>query len=363
MGTMHAYFALREGYKVIHIEKSSEPNAASTRNFGLIWVSGRAPGSELEIALRSRQLWGEIGLENPHTGFRAHGSLTVARNEAELEVIRRANNLPDSEKREFQMLSQSELRKLEPTLSQSLLGALHCRRDAIVEPQRVLPALRKTMELNPAYSWLPNTKIKDLSIDGDVCTLTAEDGREFQSEHVVLAPGAEHDDVFKDLFAGEAIRRVRLQMAAIDGCGLQLSHSIADGDSLRYYPAFRDCGLELLPQQDSIAAKYHMQLLLTQRLDGSITIGDTHEYQEPFDHKIEEEPYEHLTEVIKSIFNVEPSILRKWDGVYSQTIGKQIYFRKKLASRVHLISGLGGRGNTIAPAVAEETFQQWRIAS
>ena len=43
-----------------------------------------------------------------------------------------------------------------------------------------------------------------------------------------------------------------------------------------------------------MAAQAHAQLLLVQRLDGSLTIGDTHEYAEPFPFDVDEGPYQHL---------------------------------------------------------------------
>ena len=56
IGTMHALLAVEAGHEVVHIERDSQPVSASIRNFGLVWVSGRAAGAELAMALRARQL-------------------------------------------------------------------------------------------------------------------------------------------------------------------------------------------------------------------------------------------------------------------------------------------------------------------
>ena len=48
------------------------------RNFGLVWVSGRRSGAELDVARRARRRWEEIGAAVPGIGFRPTGSLTVA---------------------------------------------------------------------------------------------------------------------------------------------------------------------------------------------------------------------------------------------------------------------------------------------
>ena len=43
LGTMHAVAARRRGLEVVHLEREAEARGASVRNFGLVWVSGRRP--------------------------------------------------------------------------------------------------------------------------------------------------------------------------------------------------------------------------------------------------------------------------------------------------------------------------------
>ena len=90
LGTMHALEACRRGWEVVHLEADAGPRRASVRNFGLVWVSGRAAGPELALALRARELWEELAAHSPAVGFRPDGSLTVARHEAELALMAEA---------------------------------------------------------------------------------------------------------------------------------------------------------------------------------------------------------------------------------------------------------------------------------
>ena len=78
LGTMHAVAARRRGFEVVHLEREPDARGASVRNFGLVWVSGRAPGPELDLALLARERWAQISAEVPGVGFRPHGSLTLA---------------------------------------------------------------------------------------------------------------------------------------------------------------------------------------------------------------------------------------------------------------------------------------------
>ena len=76
----------------------------------------------------------------------------------------------------------------------------------------------------------------------------------------------------------------------------RLTTSLADGDSLRYYPAYDLPGRSRLGPQAPVAARTRAQLLLVQRLDGGLTVGDTQEYDEPFTFDVDEDAYDHLRE-------------------------------------------------------------------
>src|SRR5215469_7821034 len=65
LGTMHAVQARSRGIDVVHLEREAGPRGASVRNFGLIWVSGRAAGPELALAQRARTLWEELAMLVP----------------------------------------------------------------------------------------------------------------------------------------------------------------------------------------------------------------------------------------------------------------------------------------------------------
>ena len=67
------------------------------------------------------------------------------------------------------------------------------------------------------------------------------------------------------------MRRVRLQMMQTEPFPARLTTSLADGDSLRYYPAYDLPGRGRLAPQSPVAAATKAQLLLVQRLDGGLT--------------------------------------------------------------------------------------------
>ncbi len=162
---------------------------------------------------------------------------------------------------------------------------------------------------------------------------------------------------------GTGLRRVRLQMLQTAPFTGTLTTSVADGDSLRYYPAYDVPSREALARQPEVAAAARAQLLMVQRPDGGLTIGDTHEYGEPFTFDVDEDAYDHLRARAEALLGTPlPRTRRRWAGVYSEVVqpsaasSSSLYHRSQAAEGVVLVTGPGGRGMTCSPAIAEETF-------
>ena len=359
LGTMHAVMARRRGYEVVHLEREAEARGASVRNFGLVWVSGRQAGAELGFALRARELWEELGAAVPGLGFRPAGSLTLAADDAELQVLKEAAGRPDADRRGLELLDPRAVRQVNPALRGELAGGLLCRADAVVEPRQALPALRGYLA-GDGYEWLPGREVVEIAPNA----VRDHTGAWHQCDLVILCPGATSTGMvgrYLGYLARDGVRRVRLQMMQTAPLAERLTTAVANGESLRYYPAYDLPGRPQLPPQPPVAERTRAQLLLVQRADGALTIGDTHEYAEPFAFDVDEDAYDHLRARAQALLGVPiPRIQRRWAGVYSevgpQAAGHVLYHRSEVEPGVVLVTGPGGRGMTCAPAIAEETF-------
>ena len=356
-GTMHALFALARGATVVHLERDLVPSGATVRNFGLVWVSGRAPGRELHLALRSRELWEDIAHDVPGVGFRANGSITVIENEKELAVAERAMVRGDAKERELELLTRDEILVRNPALRGEFNSGIYCGRDAAVESRAALGALRTYMENSRRYEYLPGHEL------AGVADHVAIDHRgvHYGGDHVVLCLGATLSGFGAELFEHDPLRKVRLYMAETEPLGDTLTTSVANGDSFRYYPGFAEFAKEVLDAQPSPAADFAIQLLCQQRLHGGLTIGDTHEPEVPGLFETLDRPMDIIEQAARLVIGpAMPRIERRWSGVYHQLVDptpNEIYFRKQVASGVSAVTGAGGRGMTLAPAIAEESFQ------
>lgn len=356
-GTMHALFALARGASVVHLERDLAPSGATVRNFGLVWVSGRAVGRELTLALRARELWQEVALGVPEVGFRANGSLTLVNNELELEVARRAMARDDADVRQFELLSPQEVVARNPALQGEFIGGLYCGLDAAVESRVALGALRTYMENSGRYEYLPGHELVGVVDHAAI----DHRGVHYGGDHVILCLGATLSGFGAELFENDPLRKVRLYMAETEPFAHTLTTSVANGDSFRYYPGFAEIARDVLDVQSSPAAQYAIQLLCQQRLHGGLTIGDTHEPETPGLFETLDRPMEIIEAAARLVIGAAmPRIERRWSGVYHQLVDptpNEIYFRKQVARGVVAVTGAGGRGMTLAPAIAEESFQ------
>ncbi|WHM38582.1 TIGR03364 family FAD-dependent oxidoreductase [Streptomyces sp. BPTC-684] len=360
VGTMHAWHAVERGHEVVQIERESEARGASLRNFGQIWVSGRAGGEELDTALRARELWEGIGERVPELGFRPCGSLTPVRGDLELAVAEAALAREDAAARGYKLLTADEARALNPALRGDFAAALWCERDAAVEPRTAQLALKNELLKSGRYTFLGGREVREVIGQNSV---RDDHGDVHTGDAVVLCTGAWLGGLVRELVPDLPVRRVRLQMMQTEPLGEPLTTSVADADSFRYYPAYASEALDALnagQAQDPTAAAHKMQLLMVQRKDGGLTIGDTHEYEHPFAFDVTEEPYEHLTRVVESFLGRPlPKIRHRWAGVYAQcTDTSRVVHRQQVRDGVWLVTGPGGRGMTCSPAIAERTANE-----
>lgn len=356
-GTMHALFALARGASVVHFERDLVPSGATVRNFGLIWVSGRAAGRELALALRARELWEDVARDVPGVGFRANGSITLINDDQELQVAELAMKRGDAEQRQFELLSQSETVQRNPALEGEYMCGLYCGRDAAVESRVALGALRTYMESNGRYEYLPGRELVGVVDHAAI----DHRGVRYGGDYVVLCLGATLSGFAAELFENDPLRKVRLNMAETEPLDRTLTTSVANGDSFRYYPGFSEFARDTLDDQSPPAADFAIQLLCQQRLHGGLTIGDTHEPEIPGLFETVDRPMDIIEAAARRVIGpAMPRIERRWSGVYHQLIDPtpdEIYFRKQVAHGVSAVTGAGGRGMTLAPAIAEESFQ------
>lgn len=355
IGSALALEAAERGHEVVVLERELQPRGASVRNFGLVWICGRDGGRELELALAGRARWAALAERAPSISFRPTGCLLVARDIAEEAVLEAACGRDDAGERQFSVLRPEEARRLNPALDGTFRAALHSPLDAVIEPGAAAAALRELALATGRAAFLFGRTALGVS-DGAAVDHV---GERHTGDVVVLCPGDRLELLPDELVRRRGLQRRRLQMLSTGPPATPFATALADGDALRYYPAFA------LPTRSALAApsaaveRYGAQLLVAPRRDGGLTVGDTHVDDEPGAFGAEEDAYEHLlARLAEFLRGPAPHVRRRWMGSYlRRTDGNDVLLREEIAPTVFVLTALGGLGMTAAPAVAGETVE------
>ena len=135
VGASTALSLTNAGMKVLVIDRGNIASGTTSAGEGNILVSDKAPGPELDLALRSRDAWFEIQ-EDIGGGFEleAKGGLVVARSEDGLRALRTLTSAQRIAGIDAQDISVAELHVLEPHLSHSITDGAFYPQDAQCQP-------------------------------------------------------------------------------------------------------------------------------------------------------------------------------------------------------------------------------------
>lgn len=353
LGTLHAVEARSRGWHVEHLEMDPEPQQATVRNFGMLWIGGRATGLELELALDARRRWQALDEVAPAIGFRSDGSITLATHQVHMDAFAELVARDDSATRGFHLLDVAQVRERNPALRGEFLGGLWCSLDAVLEPRLTLGALRDTVLAGPHYRFHGGRQ----TLEVDSGRVTDDAGRVHTGDLVIVCPGSRASAIATTLAPRAPLRRVRLQMLQTAPHPRRLTTAVADGGSLPRHPGYDVPALERLPPSAPVEDEFDAQLICAQRASGALTVGDTHEYDEPFAFDLSERPYRHLLDRLEQLLG-EPAgpVQRRWSGVYHRCTDDRLWWREAIGEGVVVVTGAGSRGMTLAPAIAAETF-------
>ncbi len=363
LGAFHAYFAARKGYKTLLLERNGLPNDASTRNFGMVVQSiVEAEGEWAEYAQASREIYQAIQQECD-ISVNVPGSLYLASTEAERVVLEEFVQLYASTYN-CEYLSATEARYRYPFAQADYCqGALHFANDFTIEPRRLLKQWIPYFTEREQVRYVPYTTVVSVESSGKQCVVKDARGNTFTAEQVFVCSGAEYRTLFPEFFRMSGLCICKLQMMqtiALPARTLPLS--ILSGLSILRYPAFKATPsydkLRLQPVNDDLRA-YGIHLLFKQAVDGSVIIGDSHEYSDFQDASAGEEYTNcHINEAIlcygKRMLTL-PSweIEKTWNGYYLLHPQREVY-TETLHGNIHITTGIAGKGMSTGPGFSRQ---------
>jgi len=366
LGTFHAFHAARAGKNVLLLEKDNRPQSATVRNFGQVVPSGLS-GRWFEYGRRSLELYREIQAEHDIT-VRQNGSIYVASDDDEWTLANELFDRRRAEKYPCELLSKAQTLARYPMLRPDYVrGALLFPDEVSVEPDRMIHQLIGYIQKKYGVTYLANAAVVDCLSNYNGAIVTLADKTRFQADRVLICSGSEFRLLYPEVFAESGLIVSKLQMLQTTPLPqLVMPGNILTGLTIRRYEAFAECpsfaGIQT-PEQFAELKKWGIHILFKQATDGSIIIGDSHEYAPAtqvddlgFDtHDFIDDLV--LAEARRIVTFPVDQIGRRWAGFYAQTPDE--IFEHSVDDHIHIITGIGGKGMSSSAGYAEESVRKF----
>jgi D-hydroxyproline dehydrogenase subunit beta len=373
LGTFHAYHAAQRGQRVLLLEKDNRPVGSTVQNFGQVVPSGLS-GRWFDYGRRSLEIYRDIQAQTDIT-VRQNGSVYVASDEDEWTLAnelfdrRRAQNYP------CELLSASQTVTRYPHLRPDYVqGALFFPDELSVEPDQLIHRLIQFIVEKYGVTYLPNATVIDCQsamgrTSGSRAGVTLAGDDYYEAERVLICSGYEFRLLYPQLFAQSGLVVSKLQMMqTVPMPEVQLMGNILTGLTIRRYESFTECpsyarinnAATNLPNRLQELKKWGIHLLFKQALDGSIIVGDSHEYApagqvNDLGFEIKEAVNALMLEEARRIvqFPVD-RITRTWAGYYAQT--SEEIFEHDVDDHIRIVTGIGGKGMSSSAGYTEQAF-------
>ncbi len=358
LGTFHAYHALKAGRKVLVIEKDKRPQEATVRNFGQVVPSGLPVGEWNRYGREATDIYKEIQ-EEYAIGIRNNGSCYIASSDDEMAVLEEMQQRFAADDYEGVLWTKEAVLEKYPCLrSDYARGALFFPTEVSAEPELMIHRLQEYLRLKypGQVTFLYHTPVLDMAVNGDRVVVHVAGKKTYTAEHGILCNGRDVKLLFPEVFAFSGLVVSKLNMmATYPQPEIQLPGNILTGLSIRRYESFQSCDAYRLLQKEDVdpeLLQWGIHILFKQRMDGSIIIGDSHEYAAVTDQDDLSIYYNEMhinelmiTEAKKIVQLSDWAMAQYWCGFYVQHNELDI-FEHTIEERIHIATGIGGKGMT-----------------
>ena len=352
VGLATALAGTRRGLRVIVIDRDARAHGASVRNFGFVTVSGQERYSMWPRARRSREVWREVaraaGIPIVHTGVWLTARLPES--VSLLEAFMASEMAEDC-----RLLSPAEARRRFPQLAApALLVVLESTTELRVEPYEAIPRLADWLARAHGVTFLRNTAVQGI----EAPQVRTSRGT-LQAERVAVCPGDDFIALYPDRLQTYALTRCKLQMLRLADPGFRIPATLMSDLGLARYHGFSDLA-GAAPLKARLAEERREQvsrgvhLIVVQSADGSLVVGDSHEYAESPD------PVSHervdaliLDEFRKALGLPPPPTIERWLGTYASSPDRPVLIdAPEPAVRIAIVTS--GAGASTGFAIGEE---------
>jgi FAD dependent oxidoreductase TIGR03364 len=348
VGLAHAVEALDRGLKVVVVERDEWATGASVRNFGHGCFTAQA-GVSLRYAQAARETWLRLA-KLAGLWVNDSGSVVVARASDELAVLEEFTEARES----VSMLTAAQVAEQVPT-GPDVVGGAWLPLDIRVDQRTSVALIAQWLAgQGVRFHWRTTAHLIE---PGEVVTSL---GR-LRTARTIVAVGHDVDRHFPDLADEHGVQRCTLRMLRVENPhSRDIQPAVLSGHSLLRYDGFRAA-----PSLASVRARIErdepdlvhigLNLMYTQRPDGTLTIGDTHAYQrtvDPFEDNALDQQV--LAETARFLGVPSLTVREHWRGIYASA--PQPFLVAAPADGIRVASVTSGIGMTTAFGLAPDVL-------
>ncbi|MFP4662639.1 MAG: NAD(P)/FAD-dependent oxidoreductase [Halanaerobiales bacterium] len=214
IGNATAYYLSKAGKSVIVLEKEQNiGDGGSTRNGGGVRQSGRH-AAELTLAMYAvKNQWptlsDELGVD---VEYYQEGNLRLGKNDEHMKILEGLTERATEQGLDVQMISGDEARKINPYLSDEVVGASWCPTDGHANPLLVtLSFYRKARELGAHY--ISGEEVIEIrKVKGRARKVVTINGNTYEGDKIILAAGYESRKIAQKIGIDIPMKQVLLEV-------------------------------------------------------------------------------------------------------------------------------------------------------
>jgi FAD dependent oxidoreductase TIGR03364 len=349
------------GFKVQVIERSQFSIGASIRNFGMLWPIGQPDGQLYNRAIRSREIWKEY-LNSSSISFNSCGSLHLAYSYEELDVVEELSTIFLDSGRPVTLITPEQIGNRFDGINQTdLKGGLFSNDEVIIDPREGIRNLPPYLSQKFGIEFIWGTAISRVKPGSVFSGITR-----FDADLIFICSGSDFETLYPEVFNQQKITKCKLQMMRFvsDKPNYNLGTSICGGLSLLHYKSFTASkALETLKAklQNELPEhlKWGIHVMVSQNINGELTVGDSHEYGLDFDPFDKHFINQLILDYLKKMVHIDQwRLIESWNGIYPKMTNGKTDFHLEVENGVHIVNGIGGNGMTLSFGFAEEIINK-----
>ena len=352
VGLSCARAAALRGLRVVVIDRDAQANGASVRNFGFVTVTGQERGEAWNRARRSRAIWQQVAQEAGIPILQRGLWMTVRRPEA-LPLIEAFLHTEMGEGCEI--LSHSAMHsRCGDLLSRHVQAVLASPHDIRVESREAIPRIAAWLAERFGVVFMRETAALEVNLP----RLTTSRGV-VTAGALAVCPGDDLASLYPDRIARYEVTRCKLQMLRLQSPGIRWPCAIMSELGLLRYR-----GYSVLPQATALRARLTAEqseylargvhLIVVQSADGSLIVGDSHDYATTPDPFADEKVNRLILDEFAAVTGREaPPVLERWTGTYASCTERAMFIDAP-APAVRIAMVTSGSGASTGFAIGEE---------